>query len=147
VEIRRHFEAAGFEVPAAEVHPTVFGLDAMDTGAGEPGPRVVPARNQVFVSIAVSMAAARGFDEVWMGAQAEDASDYPDCRPGWVEAMDRLAQAWGVRVRAPLLGLSRSDVRALGNSIGAPLELCSSCYQPDSGAPCGTCNSCLQDTP
>ena len=140
-----HFERQGLALTDAELAPPLFGLDRADLGSGVVGPRVIPARNQVFVSIAVAMASARGMDEVWIGAQADDASDYPDCRPGWVETMDSLAQAWGVRVRAPLLGMSRQEVRALGASIGAPLDLCSSCYQPRNGAPCGGCNSCRQD--
>jgi len=146
IAIENHFTQQGLPVVSAELSPPLFGLDATDLGAGVVGPRVVPVRNQVFVSIAVAMAAARGFSEVWIGAQAQDASAYPDCRPGWIEAMDKLALEWGVRVRAPLIRMSRAQVRTKGQSMGAPLSLCSSCYQPIDGLPCGGCSSCLQDS-
>lgn len=118
--------------------------EAMNAPKGEPGPRIVPARNLCMVATAINLVASHGGGEIWMGAQGADA-EYPDCRPEWVAGVDAMAQAWGVRVRAPLIGLSRSDVIAKGRELGAPLDACSSCYTPGpTGEPCGTCNSCRQ---
>ena len=123
------------------------GMDAMATGYRQPGPRILPGRNQIMISHAVNIAAAAQLGEVWIGATAGDRADYADCRPGFIAAMDELAQAWGVRVRAPLLDMSRADVVQECRDRSVPLELCWSCYQPRGIDPCGECNSCRQEKP
>lgn len=147
-EILRHLWQQGSQIKRVELAPPMFGSDAMSIGAGKAGARVVAGRNQVMVSLAVNYAAAAGAAEVWLGASGSDQSDYPDCRPEFVEAMDQLAQAWGVRVRAPMIGWSREQVRTRARTLDVPLGLVWSCYEPrPGGKPCGTCNSCRQDTP
>jgi len=97
------------------------------------------------LSLGVNYAAAAGADEVWFGASRDDRADYPDCRPEFVEAMDRLAQAWDIRVRAPMIEWTRAQVQARARALGVPLGLVWSCYEPlPGGKPCGTCNSCRQ---
>lgn len=118
--------------------------EAMNAPKGEPGPRIVPARNLCMVATAINLVGSHGGGEIWMGAQGADA-EYPDCRPEWIRQVDGLAQAWGVRVRAPLIDLSRAEVIARGRELCAPLDACSSCYTPGpTGEPCGSCNSCQQ---
>jgi len=126
----------------------IIGVEAsMATGHGTPGPRVLPGRNLVLVAHAVQLAAARGCGEVWLGATAGDAADYPDCRAAFVEAASRAADAYGVRVVAPLVGMDKRAVVALGREIGADLDASWSCYQPRwanwQHLPCGTCNACI----
>jgi len=74
----------------------------------------VPSRNAVFVSVALSVAESRGYDEVWIGCDYSDrVNGFPDCRQEWVEAMDKVAELnspYRVRVKAPLLGLTKEDV-------------------------------------
>ena len=147
-EIVRHLHLEGRPVNRVELSPPLFGSDAMSIGTGEAGPRVVAGRNQVMLSLAVNYAAAAGADEVWFGASGGDQADYADCRPDFVRLMDELAQAWGVRVRAPMLKWSRADVRRRAEALGVPLDLVWSCYEPlPGGRPCGACNSCRQDKP
>tara|TARA_R100001463_G_scaffold5870_1_gene19845 strand:- start:678 stop:1244 length:567 start_codon:yes stop_codon:yes gene_type:complete len=119
----------------------LWGADALSIGAGEPGPRVVANRNQVMVSLAINIAASIGAKEVWYGANLDDASDYPDCAPGWVEAMNQLSREWGVAVRAPLLYKAKSEIKDMARDLR--VEGWWSCYQPIDGMPCGSCNSCV----
>lgn len=116
----------------------------MNTGSGTPGPRVVPGRNAILVSLAVNRAAHIGAREVWIGCTAED-SAYPDCNLEWIEAQDKQAQAWGVRVVAPAIRFTRAHIVRQAALNGHDLDLAWSCYQPsDKGEPCGVCDSCLQ---
>lgn len=109
----------------------------------------VPARNLIFLSIALGVAEARNLDSVAIGINAIDYSGYPDCRPEFLaafQAVARLAQRRAVQgnpiaVVAPLLHLAKPEIIALGTSLGAPLELSWSCYL-GGDAPCGTCDSC-----
>lgn len=109
----------------------------MQAPVGKPGPRIVPARNTVFVAHAANEAAERGLAEVWFGATAADQALYPDCRPEWAAA---ISEALGVPVRLPLVGMSRAEVRAELGDLPAW-----SCYNPMFSEPCGTCDSCRQD--
>jgi len=141
-EIVRQLYTRGVEVPLIEISPPLFGAEAMHLGAGEPGARVVAARNLVFLSLAVNYAASRGAREVWYGANLADAADYPDCRPDFVGKMGLLSAPWGVEVRAPLIAMSKEAILARAAALEVPVELTWSCYEPRLGAPCGTCNSC-----
>ncbi len=117
---------------------------SMSIGVGVAGPRVVAGRNLAFIAMAGALASAVGAEEVWIGSNADDARDYPDCRREFiVAANDLLMFACGVRVHAPLLDLRKSDVVALGRSLNVPLEHTWSCYQSESSTPCGKCNACV----
>lgn len=116
--------------------------DPMRIGIGTPGPRVLPGRNLLLLSLAIARAASDGISEVWYGAQGGDLADYPDCRPDFVAAVDALAAPWGVRMKAPLIDLSKIEVIERARRLGVNLAETWSCYNPRSGKPCGTCNAC-----
>lgn len=116
---------------------------ALSVGVGATGPRVVAGRNAILVSLAVQAAALNDCNEVWFGATAADARDYPDCRVGFVRAMSRAMWiAYGVRIEAPFLSIGRNRILDLGERLGVNLGKTWSCYQPRGEAPCGTCNAC-----
>ncbi len=111
----------------------------------------VPARNTVFLGLALAMAETRAAEALVIGVNAVDYSGYPDCRPEFVEAFARLARLAtraGVEGRpldvlAPLATLSKAEIIALGLSLGVDYALTSSCYDPaPDGFPCGGCDSC-----
>jgi 7-cyano-7-deazaguanine synthase len=109
----------------------------------------VPARNLVFLSVAVGVAEARDADAVYLGVNALDYSGYPDCRPEFVESFRRTAalalkrgvEGRPVDVRTPLITLSKADIVRLGTELSAPLELSWSCYL-GGDQPCGECDAC-----
>ena len=117
----------------------------------------VPARNTVFLSFALALAEVRGATAIAIGANAVDYSGYPDCRPEFIAAFERLANlatragveaaASGKRaisVVAPLLEMPKSRIVALGAELGVDFSMTTSCYDPDpSGRPCGHCDACL----
>lgn len=114
----------------------------------------VPARNLVFLSLALAHAETLGARELWIGVNAVDYSGYPDCRPEFIESFERTANLGtraGVedtrdhfRVRTPLAKLSKADIIRLGASLGVDFSLTHSCYDPDAhGRACGHCDSCL----
>lgn len=118
----------------------------MDDAPGVTGPRVVAGRNLILVSLGVNAAASVGASVVWLGAQAGDAADYPDCRASFIAPLDRLSRAaYGVGVEAPLVMSSRANLAAEARHR-IPPGLTWSCYAPASpGVPCGACNSCKQE--
>ncbi|HEX9547997.1 MAG TPA: 7-cyano-7-deazaguanine synthase QueC [Acidimicrobiales bacterium] len=109
----------------------------------------VPARNLVFLSVAMGVAEVREADAVYMGVNALDYSGYPDCRPEFIEsfrqtaalALKRGVEGRPVEIRTPLIQLSKADIVRLGLRVGAPLELSWSCYLGGL-RPCGTCDAC-----
>lgn len=122
-----------------------------DIGHGIPV-TYVPARNTVFLSLALAMAETRGAGAIVLGVNAIDYSGYPDCRPEFLAAFGevaRLGTKAGVEGRpielvAPLAMLSKAEIIRLGLSLGLDYGLTTSCYDPDSrGRPCGRCDSCL----
>jgi 7-cyano-7-deazaguanine synthase len=122
-----------------------------DIGHGIPV-TYVPARNTVFLSLALAMAESRGAEAIVLGVNAVDYSGYPDCRPEFLAAfadVARLGTKAGVEGRAielvaPLAMLSKAEIIRLGHSLGLDYGLTTSCYDPDSrGRPCGRCDSCL----
>lgn len=127
---------------AWEVTLPIWSLE-LDAGVGASGPRIVPSRNAAFVAMAINLAAAHGFNEVWIGATKAD-RHYPDCTPEWIAAQSDMAAAFGVRVVAPLIDLDRAEVLNLARKLDVDLALAWSCYQPNNGNPCGKCDSCLQ---
>lgn len=127
-----------------EISATPHGVEAME-GVGLKGPRIVPCRNLVLVSLAATVAASIGAQEVWYGATGADQKEYADCRPVYAQAMTAVLEPFGVSAHAPLAGMRRSDVCLLAKALGVVVGDTWSCYSPDSGGkPCGACNSCLQ---
>jgi 7-cyano-7-deazaguanine synthase len=112
----------------------------------------VPARNTVFLSLALAWAEVLGSFDIYVGVNAVDYSGYPDCRPEFVKAFERLANLAtkaGVerkgefKVHAPLIHLTKAEIIQLGVELGVHYELTHSCYDPsDDGAACGHCDSC-----
>lgn len=111
----------------------------------------VPARNTVFLSLALGWAEVLGAYDIFIGANAVDYSGYPDCRPEFIEAFEKLANLAtkaGVEghyftIHAPLIHLSKADIIQLGNKLGVDYAMTLSCYQADAqGAACGQCDSC-----
>jgi len=111
----------------------------------------VPARNTVFLALALALAEARGADAIVLGVNAVDYSGYPDCRPEYLEAFRHLAglatkagvEGAPTEILAPLVGLPKSEIVRLGLALGLDLGLTTSCYDPaPDGRPCGGCDSC-----
>ena len=111
----------------------------------------VPARNTVFLALALAWAEVLGAGEIYLGVNAVDYSGYPDCRPEFLAAfgeLARLATKAGVEgrplaIRAPLVMMTKADIVRRGVTLGVDFSLTVSCYQPDeAGAACGRCDSC-----
>ena len=112
----------------------------------------VPARNTIFLSLALGFAETRGASEIWIGVNQLDYSGYPDCRPEYVEAFKKMAalatkagvEGQSLEIRTPLLYLSKSEIITLGTSLGVDYSLTRTCYDLDqAGLSCGRCESCL----
>ena len=112
----------------------------------------VPARNTIFLSIALAWAEKLGISELFIGANAVDYSGYPDCRPEFISAFQKLAnlatrsgvEQGNIRISAPLIDKSKAQIIQLADSLNLDLSLTHSCYDPDSmGRACGMCDSCL----
>jgi 7-cyano-7-deazaguanine synthase len=109
----------------------------------------VPARNTILLAFGLAHAEVAGADSVWIGANALDYSGYPDCRPEYFRAFQRLADlatkravsGRRVRVRAPLLRKTKAEIVRLGARLGVPFRLTWSCYR-GGRRPCGTCDAC-----
>jgi len=111
----------------------------------------VPARNTVFLALALGMAEASGADAIVLGVNAVDYSGYPDCRPEFIEAFARLAglatkagvEGRPIEILAPLISMTKADIIRTGIGYGIDYGLTTSCYDPLSGGrPCGECDSC-----
>ncbi|MBI3050280.1 MAG: 7-cyano-7-deazaguanine synthase QueC [Acidobacteria bacterium] len=111
----------------------------------------VPARNTVFLALALAWAETLGAEDIFIGVNALDYSGYPDCRPEFLGAFERLAAlatARGVsggafHVHAPLLRMTKAEIIQKGVALGLDYGLTHSCYDPDPGGrPCGRCDSC-----
>lgn len=107
---------------------------------------VVPFRNGIMLSIAAGLAESRGLTEVMMANHGGDHAIYPDCRPGFVKAMDSAIQAGtfaGVRLVAPYTGITKGDIAKRGVGLGVDYSKTYSCYK---GGPmhCGTCGTCVE---
>ena len=106
----------------------------------------VPFRNAHFLSVAVSWAEVLGASKIYIGAVEQDSSGYPDCRPSYYEAFNRViangTKAGGIEVVTPLIAMRKSEIVRMGLQLGAPLELTWSCYSHEERA-CGVCDSCV----
>lgn len=113
----------------------------------------VPARNTIFLSFALAWAEVLGAKDIFIGVNALDYSGYPDCRPEFIEAYEKmanLATAAGVSdtgkmtIHTPIIALNKAEIIRLGNSLGVHYSVTISCYDPSStGIPCGACDSCV----
>ena len=145
-----------------EVDLSVFGGSSLTSSAPVPKDRAiapndipstyVPARNTVFLSLALAWAEVLDARDIFIGVNALDYSGYPDCRPEYIEAFERMARlatragvhGAALTIRAPLLDLSKAQIIRRGLDMGLDYGLTHSCYDPDdSGRPCGRCDSCL----
>lgn len=111
----------------------------------------VPARNTIFLSLALGWAEVLGADDLFIGVNAVDYSGYPDCRPAFIQAFEqvaRLATKAGVeghpfRINTPLIDLTKADIIKQGVALGVDYGMTVSCYQAnDAGEACGECDSC-----
>src|SRR5512142_209781 len=110
----------------------------------------VPARNTVLLSLALAQAETLGAEDVYLGVNAVDYSGYPDCRPEFLRAFERLArvatkagvEGRPLRIHAPLLRLSKAGIVKLGTRLGVPYALTLTCYDPVRGRACGACDAC-----
>lgn len=113
----------------------------------------VPARNTIFLSFALALAEVVGTGDIFIGVNALDYSGYPDCRPEYIEAFERMANLGtrgGVegklrfRIHTPIIGLTKAQIILRGLELGVDYRLTKSCYDPDeTGKACGLCDSCL----
>ena len=128
-------------------------LDVPKSGASNGIPiTYVPARNTVFLSLALAWAEVLFSSDIFIGINAIDYSGYPDCRPEFIEAFEKLGQIatkagiegrTQVRIHTPLVFLSKAEIVKLAEELGVDFQLTHSCYDPDpSGRPCGQCDSC-----
>jgi 7-cyano-7-deazaguanine synthase len=124
--------------------------DAEQTEGGIPV-TYVPARNTIMLSIALGWAEVLGSAEIWCGVNAVDYSGYPDCRPAFIEAFEQLAnvatkagvEGAGIRIKAPLMRMSKADIAREGQRLGIDFSATVSCYQADAqGRACGHCDAC-----
>jgi len=123
-----------------------------DGGGGGIPVTYVPARNTVLLGLALGYAETLDAQDLYIGVNAIDYSGYPDCRPAFVEAFERLANVATAaavegraryRVHAPLLRLGKAEIIQLGTRLRVPYGLTHSCYDPDAqGRACGRCDSC-----
>ncbi|HUQ92818.1 MAG TPA: 7-cyano-7-deazaguanine synthase QueC [Bryobacteraceae bacterium] len=113
----------------------------------------VPARNTIFLSLALGWAEVLGAESIFLGVNAIDYSGYPDCRPEFIQAFERMAnlatragveETLRVRIHTPLIHLSKSRIVQMAQEFGLDFKLTTSCYDPDEqGRACGACDSCL----
>jgi 7-cyano-7-deazaguanine synthase len=153
LHVERHIEL--------DVDLAVFGGSSLTTAAPVPKDRpanlqdipstYVPARNTVFLALALAWAEALGVGDIFIGVNAIDYSGYPDCRPEFIAAFERLASlatARGVggsafRIHTPLITMTKGEIVRKGQELGLDYGLTHSCYDPDPmGRPCGRCDSC-----
>lgn len=148
----------------AEIDLRVFGGSSLTSEAEVPKDRpaeemghgipstYVPARNTIFLSFALAYAEVLGSSDIFIGVNALDYSGYPDCRPEYIEAYERmanLATKAGVdgksklKIHAPLSHMTKADIIRKGLELGVDYSITSSCYDPGPhGEPCGRCDSC-----
>ena len=113
----------------------------------------VPARNTVFLSFALAWAEVLEASDIFLGVNAVDYSGYPDCRPEYIEAFERMANLatragvegrTRIRIHTPLIRLTKAQIVKLGAELGVDFRLTHSCYDPDpKGRACGACDSCV----
>lgn len=123
-----------------------------EIGKGIPS-TYVPARNTVFLSLAMAWAEALGAEHIFIGVNALDYSGYPDCRPEFIRAFEKLAKLatkkgvegkWKLKIHTPLISMNKAQIIKAGLKLKVNYGLTHSCYDPKpNGSPCGRCDSCL----
>lgn len=112
----------------------------------------VPARNTIFLSYALGVAEAGGASDIFIGVNHLDYSGYPDCRPEYIKAFEKMANLatkaavtgeMKFKINTPLINLSKKEIILKAFELGVPLELTHSCYDPEEGLSCGVCDSCI----
>jgi len=143
----------------------VFGASALTSDIAVPKGRAademsreipvtyVPARNTIFLSLALAWAEVLESSDIFIGVNALDYSGYPDCRPEFIEAYERMANLatksgvegrTRIQIHTPLIRLSKAEIVKLGGELGLDFRLTHSCYDPGPGGrPCGQCDSCV----
>jgi len=126
--------------------------DASSEGSDEEIPvTYVPARNTVFLSLALAWAEVLGASDIFIGVNSVDYSGYPDCRPEFIEAFQQMAnlatregvEGRGFKINTPLISLTKAEIIRQGSALGVDYALTISCYNPDDeGRACGLCDSC-----
>ncbi|OGK81565.1 MAG: 7-cyano-7-deazaguanine synthase QueC [Candidatus Rokubacteria bacterium GWC2_70_16] len=149
--LRLDFRAIGGSALTGDL-PVPKGRSEAAIGAGIPA-TYVPARNTIFLAHALAWAEVLGAQDIVIGVNALDYSGYPDCRPEYIEAFERmanLATRAGVEgtsrftIHAPLIRLTKADIVRRGRDLGVDFALTWSCYEPEpDGRACGCCDSCL----
>jgi len=134
------------QIGGSALTDTTLGVPAAGAEIGANIPiTYVPFRNAHFLSVAVSWAEVLGAADIYIGAVAQDSSGYPDCRPEYYEAFNRLIQVGtkegNIRIKTPLIALRKVEIVRLGMELNAPFDLTWSCYSRDDRA-CGSCESC-----
>jgi 7-cyano-7-deazaguanine synthase len=162
VELARSLGATSHRIMRVELGPLGSALTsesvavpkkrlAAEIGRGVPA-TYVPARNTLFLALALAWAEELGAFDLFLGANALDYSGYPDCRPEFLEAFEKLAglatkagiEGGRFRVHAPLLRMSKAEIVQQASSLGIDLSRTLSCYDPGSdGRPCRSCDACL----
>jgi 7-cyano-7-deazaguanine synthase len=156
LRVERHLELAidlraigGSSLTSDEAVPHDRDVDAADAGIPS---TYVPARNTIFLSLALGWAEVVGARDIVIGVNALDYSGYPDCRPEFIAAFESLAsvatragvEGARVRIHTPLIALSKAQIVRRGVELGLDYGLTHSCYDPSpAGGPCGRCDSCL----
>ncbi len=119
---------------------------------GEIPTTYVPARNTIFLAYALGYAETIGSGDIFLGVNAVDFSGYPDCRPAFIEAFQRLAnlatktavEGQPITIHAPLIAMTKAQIITRGLELGVDYSLTLSCYDPaEDGTPCGRCDSCV----
>lgn len=156
-QVAQQQQAASFRVMS--INLAAFGHSALTDTAiavpegGSEGIPVtyVPARNTVFLSLALAFAETLGAQDIFIGVNSQDYSGYPDCRPAFIQAFEQLArlatragvEGASMRIHAPLQYQSKAEIIRLGSQLGVDYGLTRSCYQLDTeGKACGLCDSC-----
>jgi 7-cyano-7-deazaguanine synthase len=113
----------------------------------------VPARNTIFLAFALAWAEVLGASDIYLGVNALDYSGYPDCRPEYIAAFEKMANLatkagvegrQALKIHTPLIAISKAEIIRLGRGMGVDYSLTSSCYDPSPmGVPCGQCDACL----
>jgi 7-cyano-7-deazaguanine synthase len=149
--LRLDLRAIGGSALTADI-PVPKGRSAEAMASGIPA-TYVPARNTIFLSHALAWAEVLESQDIFIGVNALDYSGYPDCRPEFIEAFERMADlatragvegTSRVRIHAPLIRLTKAEIVARGTALGVDFALTWSCYEPrPDGLACGRCDSCL----
>jgi 7-cyano-7-deazaguanine synthase len=159
--VARAFDAADHRVVELDLRPlavSALTCDAIEVPKGRSLDEIgaegdvpvtyVPARNTVLLGLALAWAESLDAFDIFVGVNVLDASGYPDCRPEFVEAFEKLANVAtrcdGFRIRAPLIELTKAQIIRRGHELGVDYAMTHSCYAPaPNGGACGACDACL----